>query len=58
MEQPNSRLGKAITDWWLRHDLFDPAGVFTNPAIFIESYAIRGALQRVRWLETHGLLLV
>lgn len=48
-------LAEAITDWWLRHDLFDPCGVFTTPAIFIESYAIRGALHRVRWLEARRL---
>jgi len=37
-----------VTDWWLRHDLYDPCCVFTNPAIFIESYAIRGGLARAR----------
>jgi hypothetical protein len=41
---------ETITDWWLRHDLFDPCCVFTNPAIFIEAYAIRGALARARML--------
>lgn len=48
------RLGESITDWWLRHDLFDPPCVFTNPAIFIEAYAIRGGLTCVRWLESQG----
>jgi len=46
---------EAITKWWLRHDEFDPCGVFTNPAIFIESYAIRAALQRVRLMEAGGV---
>jgi len=39
-----------LTDWWLRNDLFDPAGVFGNTAIFIESYPIRGGLARARQL--------
>ncbi len=43
---PTHSLCDTITDWWLRHDLFDPCGVFINPAIFIESYAIRGGLAR------------
>lgn len=42
----NTKLFDAITDWWERNDLFDPGGVFSNAAIFIESYAIRGGLAR------------
>lgn len=44
----SSTLCDSITDWWLRNDLFDPAGVFGNTAIFIESYPVRGGLARAR----------
>ena len=43
-----------ITDWWLRNDLFDPAGVFGNTAIFIESYPVRGGLAWVRAQQKQG----
>ena len=56
MKTKSTELADAITDWWLRNDLFDPAGVFGNTAIFIESYAIRGGLARVEWLKAQGLL--
>jgi hypothetical protein len=56
MKTKSAELADSITDWWLRNDLFDPAGVFGNTAIFIESYAIRGGLARVRWLRAHGRL--
>jgi hypothetical protein len=51
-----SALTEKLTKWWLRRDEFDPCCVFTNPAVFIESYAIRGALKRVEWMEQAGLL--
>jgi hypothetical protein len=50
MLNANIELLNSITDWWLRNDLFDPAGVFGNTAIFIESYPIRGGLARARQL--------
>ncbi len=56
IKNASAELADAITDWWLRNDLFDPAGVFGNTAIFIESYAIRAGLARVGWLESHGRL--
>ena len=48
------KLSDTIADWWERHDVFDPCCVFTNPAIFIESYAIRGGLLQAQWLENQG----
>jgi len=50
MKTTRTKLLDTITDWWLRNDLFDPAGVFGNTAIFIESYPIRGGLARARQL--------
>ncbi|MHB9133771.1 MAG: hypothetical protein ACYDBB_22125 [Armatimonadota bacterium] len=44
-------LAETITDWWMQNDLFDPACVFGNTAIFIESYAVRGGIARVRRQE-------
>jgi len=51
LSQTSEALLAAVTDWWLRNDLFDPACVFGNTAIFIESYAVRGAVACVRRWE-------
>ncbi len=50
MKPTRMKLLDGLCDWWLRNDLFDPAGVFGNTAIFIESYPIRGGLARARQL--------
>lgn len=50
MKSVEMKLLDGLCDWWLRNDLFDPAGVFGNTAIFIESYPVRGGLARARQL--------
>jgi hypothetical protein len=41
MKTKSAELADSITDWWLRNDLYDPAGVFGNtPTRFAEGWRV------------------